>query len=98
MLENHLEHIMVHQQLPNSPSFLVMQTEHPEMARIVFEYNTQHMRDHQAMMQQLLQVQMMMKGGQKPQHQTTGLNQSGTPDTLQNPPGQNPAQQQGMAF
>jgi len=58
--ENHMHHIMVHQELLHSPSFATM----PKgIADQVYQYAMAHVQEHQAMFQQAIQNAIALKGG-----------------------------------
>lgn len=64
IIENHLEHIMKHQDLMNSPNFQVIAQSAPELVKQIMEFNMQHIQQHMQMMQM---VQSMMQAAQKQQ-------------------------------
>ena len=78
--ENHLQHMMVHQKLQQSPT---MQFLAPEFAQNVLQYLQAHMQEHMMMLQQMMAL-MMAQGGQGGQ---AGTN-TGAPQANQG--GQNP--------
>lgn len=82
MPENHLQHMMVHQELLSSPSFAEM----PKgIAEQVYQYAQGHIQEHAGMFQQAMNNAIALKGGQ-------GGQQPG-----QNAPGQGNASGGGMA-
>lgn len=54
--ENHIEHIMKHQQLLKSPSLALIAQKAPALAEEITTYCTQHIQEHMAMMQQMMSL------------------------------------------
>lgn len=62
LAENHIQHIMKHSQLMDSPNFQQMAQTAPSLGQEIMTYNQQHIQQHMMMMQQL---QQMMAAAQK---------------------------------
>lgn len=60
--ENHIQHIMKHSELEQSPSFQQIAATAPALAQQVIEYNQQHIQQHMMMMQQLQSMMQEAKG------------------------------------
>jgi len=58
--ENHIEHIMKHTELMKSPSLAQIAQKAPALVEQITTYNTQHIQEHMAMMQQMMAL--MSKG------------------------------------
>ena len=52
--ENHIEHIMKHQELLKSPSLALIGQTAPALAEQIITYNTQHIQEHMGLMQQMM--------------------------------------------
>lgn len=68
--ENHIEHIMKHQELLQSPSLALIAQKAPALAQQIITYCTQHIQEHMALMQQMMALmskakQGLPQGGQK---------------------------------
>ncbi len=91
LAENHIQHIMEHSKLPQSPNFQQMAGTAPALAEEIMTYNQQHIQQHMMMMQQLQQMmQQAQKGAQKGQGGESGAF-GGNPNA-----NQNASSQQGM--
>src|SRR3990167_8820259 len=58
--ENHIEHIMKHTELMKSPSLAQIAQTAPALVEQITTYNTQHIQEHMALMQQMMAL--MSKG------------------------------------
>ena len=54
--ENHIEHIMKHTEMMQSPALLQIQQTAPALVEQIMQYNTQHIQEHMALMQQMMQL------------------------------------------
>lgn len=54
--ENHIEHIMKHQELLKSPSLQIIAQKAPALAEQIVTYATQHIQEHMALMQQMMSL------------------------------------------
>ena len=74
LMENHIQHIYVHNQLPASPTMAML---NPAQQQNVLGYIQAHNQEHQMMMQQMMAIAQRTKGanGQK----GTGGNNQGVP-------------------
>jgi len=91
LTENHIQHIMEHSKLTQSPNFQQMAATAPALAEEIMTYNQQHIQQHMMMMQQLQQMmQQAQKGAQKGQGGESGAF-GGNPNA-----NQNASSQQGM--
>lgn len=61
--ENHILHIMKHQDLMRSPSIAQIATSAPELVNQIMQFNQQHIQEHMMMMAQV--QQLMAKAGGK---------------------------------
>ena len=52
--ENHIEHIMKHQELLKSPSLALIAQKAPALAEQITTYNMQHIQEHMGLMQQMM--------------------------------------------
>jgi hypothetical protein len=64
LAENHLDHIMKHQQLMQSPHFQQLAATAPNLIQEIIQFDMQHIQQHMQMMQM---VQAMMAAAQKQQ-------------------------------
>ena len=60
--ENHILHIMKHQELMQSPSMAQIATAAPNLVNTIIQFNQQHIQEHMMMMAQV--QQLMKKGGE----------------------------------
>jgi len=82
--ENHIQHIMEHSKLMESPNFQQMAQTAPALGQEIMTYNQQHIQQHMMMMQQLQQMmQQAQKGAQKGQGGESGAF-GGNPNADQN--------------
>lgn len=58
--ENHIEHIMKHTELMKSPALAQIAQKAPALVEQIITYNTQHIQEHMALMQQMMAL--MSKG------------------------------------
>ncbi len=80
MTENHIYHIMKHQELPNSPNFQALMQAAPSLTQQILAYDEQHIQQHMQMMQMMMAMQQAAqkqggKGG------PFGGGQAGTEET-----------------
>ena len=59
--ENHIEHIMKHTELMQSPALLQIQKTAPALVQQIITYNQQHIQEHMGLMQQMMSL--MNKAG-----------------------------------
>lgn len=52
--ENHIEHIMKHTEMMQSPALLEIQKTAPALVQQITQYNTQHIQEHMMLMQQMM--------------------------------------------
>jgi len=63
MAENHIEHIMKHQQFLESPSLQALTQQAPNLGREVLTYAQQHVMEHMQMMQAMMGLVAKLGGG-----------------------------------
>lgn len=54
--ENHIEHIMKHTEMMQSPALLQIQKTAPALVQQIMTYNQQHIQEHMALMQQMMSL------------------------------------------
>lgn len=64
--ENHIEHIMKHQELMKSPALQAIAKTAPALVEQIITYNTQHIQEHMALMQQMMALMSKAKSGGLP--------------------------------
>lgn len=85
LTENHMEHIMKHQELLQSPTLLTIPI--PSAQQIV-QYAQLHIQEHTMMLQQMIQIQSQYKGGQGGQSGANPSAQGNVPEQgVENLPG-----------
>ena len=67
--ENHIDHIMKHQELMQSPNFQALAAHAPELINQIVQFDMQHIQQHIQMMQMM---QQMMAAAQKQQKKGMG--------------------------
>ena len=60
--ENHIEHVMKHQELLKSPSLALIAQKAPALAEQIVTYATQHIQEHMGLMQQMMSLMSKAKG------------------------------------
>ena len=60
--ENHIEHIMKHQELMQSPALMAVAQKAPALVQQIITYNQQHIQEHMGMMQQMMSLMKQTKG------------------------------------
>lgn len=65
MTENHLEHIMKHEQIFQSPTLTLIQMKQPELFQQVAQYTQMHIMQHQQMLQQMIGMVQQQGAGQQ---------------------------------
>ena len=80
--ENHVLHIQAHTALLNSPTLQALAQTAPNLVQQIVEFNTQHIQEHQQMLQAMMQLvqQQGGKGGpnQRQQPGSNGTSPAGT--------------------
>jgi len=75
--ENHIEHIMKHTELMQSPSLIAMQKTAPALVQQIITYNQQHIQEHMMLMSQMMGLMSKAgKGGGLPQGGQNGQGDS----------------------
>lgn len=75
--ENHIEHIMKHTELMQSPALKAIAAKAPALVNQIITYNQQHIQQHMGMMQQMMS--MMKAGGGSNQSQGKPGESNGSP-------------------
>ena len=79
--ENHIEHIMKHTELMQSPSLAIIAKTAPALAQQIMTYNQQHIQEHMSLMQQMMSLMGKPGSGLPQGGQQNGNGANGGPET-----------------
>ena len=81
--ENHIEHIMKHTEMMQSPALLQIQATAPALVQQIMQYNQQHIQEHMMLMQQMMglmsKANKSKPGGSNANGESVGGAEEGNP-------------------